>query len=327
LSLQSIPGEKFEGLVTHIDPFIHPKTRVANVRIELTNQGLKLKPEMFANGILHSEVAESSDQLIIPKSAILWTGKRAVVYIKVPDRDSPTFIYREVTLGAEAGSFYVIADGLMEGEEIAVNGVFKIDAAAQLEGKPSMMNPGGGKVSLAHDHGSQGVKDTEDHSAHEEMEMTVEPVEVSADFKVQLQKVYDEYNLMKDAFVATDAKKVRKAAVKVESSLQNVDMGLLKGDSHMIWMENLTVLKAELSAISGTSDISLQRISFAVFNDAFYASLKTFGLAQGTVYYQYCPMANGDKGAYWLSNIEEINNPYFGDEMLRCGETKETLDY
>ena len=56
-------------------------------------------------------------------------------------------------------------------------------------------------------------------------------------------------------------------------------------------------------------------------------SLKTFGIDTGTVYYQYCPMANGDKGAYWLSTIKEIKNPYFGDAMLSCGETKDTLNF
>ena len=61
--------------------------------------------------------------------------------MKVPDRGSPSFLYREITLGPEAGNFYVVTEGLEEGETIAVNGVFKIDAAAQLEGKPSMMNP------------------------------------------------------------------------------------------------------------------------------------------------------------------------------------------
>ncbi len=153
LTIQSIPGKKFEGTVAYIDPFINPKSRTAKVRIELPNPGLKLKPEMFANGVLHSKIAASSNHLLIPKSSILWTGKRAVVYVKVPERESPSFIYREITLGPEAGNFYVVADGLMEGEVIAVNGVFKIDAAAQLEGKTSMMNPGGGKVSLGHDHG------------------------------------------------------------------------------------------------------------------------------------------------------------------------------
>ena len=152
VTIQAIPGKEFEGKVSYIDPFINAATRVSRVRIELPNPELKLKPEMFASGVLHSVIAESSDQLLIPKSAILWTGKRAVVYVKVPDRESPSFLYREIILGPEAGNFYVVADGLEEGEQIAVNGVFKIDAAAQLEGKPSMMNPEGGKVSLGHDH-------------------------------------------------------------------------------------------------------------------------------------------------------------------------------
>lgn len=161
LTIQSLPGKSFEGKVAYIDPFINPTTRVAKVRIELPNPGLKLKPEMFVRGILHSKIAESADNLLIPKSSILWTGKRAVVYVKVPDRESPSFLYREITLGPEAGNFYVVADGLFEGEVIAVNGVFKIDAAAQLEGKPSMMNPGGGKVSMGHNHGGTPISDEE----------------------------------------------------------------------------------------------------------------------------------------------------------------------
>ncbi|MEN8230257.1 MAG: efflux RND transporter periplasmic adaptor subunit [Bacteroidota bacterium] len=153
LTLQSLPGRSMKGKISYIDPMINPTTRVARVRIELPNTGSHLKPEMFASGILHSSVAANSNELLIPKSSILWTGKRAVVYVKVPDRNSPSFLYREITLGPEAGNFYVVADGLEEGEQIAVHGVFKIDAAAQLEGKPSMMNPQGGKVSLGHDHG------------------------------------------------------------------------------------------------------------------------------------------------------------------------------
>ena len=130
------------------------------MRVEINNSKLELKPEMFANGILSSEILNTSD-LLIPNTSILWTGKRAVVYVKVPDRSNPTFAYREIILGPEAGSFYVVASGLEEGEEIAVNGVFKIDAASQLAGKPSMMNPEGGKVSTAHDHGGTPMSDEE----------------------------------------------------------------------------------------------------------------------------------------------------------------------
>ncbi|RLD68115.1 MAG: efflux RND transporter periplasmic adaptor subunit [Bacteroidetes bacterium] len=147
-TMQSLPGKTYSGKVTYIDPFIDASTRVAQVRVEMNNPNLKFKPEMFANGILESKIAEQSNALLIPKSSILWTGKRAVVYVKIPSRKKSSFLYREIVLGPEAGNFYVVSSGLMEGEEIATNGVFKIDASAQLAGKPSMMNPSadGGKV-------------------------------------------------------------------------------------------------------------------------------------------------------------------------------------
>jgi Cu(I)/Ag(I) efflux system membrane fusion protein len=330
LTLQSIPGKSYDEKVTYIDPFINPTSRVAKIRIELPNPGLKLKPEMFANGVLHSKIAEFADHLLIPKSSILWTGKRAVVYVGVAERESPSFLYREITLGPEAGNFYVVAEGLMEGEVIAVNGVFKIDAAAQLEGKASMMNPGGGRASLGHDHGSMSASEAtveEDHSEHQGMEAIKPVADVGVEFKKQLQKVYDTYIMMTDAFVATNAEEVSVHAQKVKSALQNVDMALLQGEAHMEWMTHLEVLNRTIDQISGSKDISDQRLAFAELNNTFYKSIKSFGLDQGTAYYQYCPMANGDVGAYWFSTQKEIANPYFGDEMLRCGETRETLEF
>ena len=117
----------------------------------------------------------NENEILIPKTSMLWTGKRAVVYVKVPNRKSNSFVYREITLGAEAGNFYVVKKGLVQGEEIAVNGVFKIDAAAQLAGKPSMMNPAGGASSTGHNHGDMKMdKNTEDHSSHSEVEANLE---------------------------------------------------------------------------------------------------------------------------------------------------------
>jgi len=154
-NLKSTPGKSYTAKVTYIDPFINGKTRVAKVRLEAKNKNGVLKPEMFAQGVLESDIAENSSEIMVPKSAVLWTGKRSVVYVKVPDRESPSFLYREVVLGPEAGSFYVITEGLNEGEEIATHGVFKIDAAAQLIGLPSMMNPGGGAAATGHNHGGE----------------------------------------------------------------------------------------------------------------------------------------------------------------------------
>lgn len=157
-TIQSVPGKPFSGKVTFIDPFIDAKTRVAQVRVELNNSDLALKPEMFANGVLISQIAENTNELLIPKSAILWTGKRAVVYVKVSNRETASFVYRELVLGPEAGNFYVVKEGLYEGETIAINGVFKIDAAAQLAGKTSMMNPEGGMASTSHNHGDMNMQ-------------------------------------------------------------------------------------------------------------------------------------------------------------------------
>jgi Cu(I)/Ag(I) efflux system membrane fusion protein len=138
--LQALPGIDFIGSIIFIDPVIDPVTRVAKVRVETGNQSGKLKPEMFATGIVSSTLNEYRNNIIIPRSAVLWTGKRSVVYVKQPGSDEPIFKIREIGLGPMLGDSYVITDGLTEGEEIVTNGTFSVDAAAQLEGKPSMMN-------------------------------------------------------------------------------------------------------------------------------------------------------------------------------------------
>jgi Cu(I)/Ag(I) efflux system membrane fusion protein len=153
MELKSIPGKTFTGKITFIDPFINPKTRVAHVRVELRNTNNLLKPDMYVKGIVSSQLSINKDVVLVPKSAVLWTGKRAIVYVKLPNREYHAFIYREVILGEEADGFYIIKSGLEEGEEIASNGVFKIDASAQLAGKKSMMNPSadGSKPTIGHE--------------------------------------------------------------------------------------------------------------------------------------------------------------------------------
>ena len=75
---------------------------------------------------------------------------------------------REITLGSAFGDSYVVEAGLMEGEEIVVNGTFSIDAAAQLAGKPSMMSPEGGQVMTGHNHGGTTTESNVSHESHEE---------------------------------------------------------------------------------------------------------------------------------------------------------------
>jgi len=320
-TIASLPGESFTGTISFLDPVIDPKTRVAKARVEFANRGLKLKPEMFASGTVEAELPNQSNAVVVPKTAVMWTGKRSVVYVKNTTDQRVNFMMRNVTLGPALGESFIVEDGLQGGEEIAVNGTFSIDAAAQLAGKPSMMSPEGGPAMTGHNHGGQAMPESEMKNMEEEPGNFT----VSTDFKNQLTAVYKNYLKMKDAFVASDAKKAMTAASDVEASLEKVDMALLKGDAHLAWMEYLEPMKKSVSSISKLMDIEKQRSEFVKFNIAFYKSIKAFGLNNVTAYYQYCPMADKDKGAYWFSDSEEIRNPYFGDAMLRCGENREMI--
>jgi membrane fusion protein, copper/silver efflux system len=139
-TLKALPGKTFSGKISFIDPIVDKTTRTAKIRIVIPNPGLLLKPEMYATATVNSSLTQYQDRIVIPKSAILWTGKRSIVYVKQQGISSPVFSLREVELGPSLGKAFVILSGLKQGEEIVTNGVFSVDASAQLEGKPSMMN-------------------------------------------------------------------------------------------------------------------------------------------------------------------------------------------
>lgn len=95
-------------------------------------------------GFVAPDPARPPETLLIPASAPLITGKRAVVYVEVPGREG---IYegREIELGPRAGDYYIVRSGLQEGERVVVKGNFKIDSSLQIQGKPSMMAPDEGR--------------------------------------------------------------------------------------------------------------------------------------------------------------------------------------
>ncbi|MHC4656875.1 MAG: heavy metal-binding domain-containing protein, partial [Planctomycetota bacterium] len=100
--------------------------------------------------------------MVIPASAPLITGVRAVVYVQVPGAEKPTYEGREIVLGSRAGDYYIVKSGLAEGEIVVTNGNFKIDSALQIQAKPSMMNPEGTAVPGHHqgtDHKAEQLTD------------------------------------------------------------------------------------------------------------------------------------------------------------------------
>jgi len=299
---QSLPGEKFNSKITFIDPFIDPQTRTAKVRVELKNPNLKIKPEMFVDGIVQSEISGEMNEILIPKTSVLWTGKRSIVYVKVANRKNPSFKMRSVDLGPDAGNFYVVNSGLKEDEVIAANGVFKIDAAAQLAGIPSMMNPG-------------------EESSNENIFRLDTPKE----FVAQLNTLLSSYLKMKDNFFEAKKEEAQKQAKDILKNLKKVNMDLVKGDAHMYWMKLAKVIKEKATVIAEAENIDTQRRAFKPLSETMIDVFQSFGLESETVYVQFCPMFDDNQGAFWLSTQKQIANPYYGDLMPTCGDIKDSI--
>lgn len=325
-TIASLPGESFMSSITFLDPVIDPKTRVAKARVEYNNSNEKLKPEMFASGLVQAKLANKLNSIVVPKTAVMWTGKRSVVYVKTNSEQGVNFIMREITLGSALGDSYVVEAGLMEGEEIAVNGTFSIDAAAQLAGKPSMMSPEGGQVMTGHNHGGMNMDSSESKE-----EQTVKPnttvsksLLLNKQAKEALQPLYGNYLSWKEALANDDFKEAQKNATNFKSAFEKVDMGLFNDEAHMVWMDFQGRLAKSLEHIQHFSDIEQLRKAFQSVSATMIELTSTFTPLGKTIYVQHCPMADNNKGADWLSADKKIRNPYFGSSMLTCGEvTKE----
>jgi len=139
-TVNSLPGTVFTGRIEFISPVVDSISRTAKVRMETANKNLKLKPGMLATALIHNAKI-SEETIILPKTAVLWTGERSVVYVaKKLENSGLNFSLREVLLGASLGDSISIASGISEGELVVASGTFAVDASAQLAGKKSMMN-------------------------------------------------------------------------------------------------------------------------------------------------------------------------------------------
>ncbi len=320
-TVASLPGKSFEGTVSFLDPVIDPKTRVAKARVEVVNRGNVLKPEMFASGVVQAELENKANTLVVPKSAVMWTGERSVVYIKTPSGKGTHFMMREVVLGPELGDGFIIKEGLVAGEEIAVHGTFSIDAAAQLAGKPSMMNPEGGPAMTGHNHGSMETPSATSPGKTK----AIQSFTIDQKAKEALQPLYTAYLDLKNALVADQLATAQKSASQLEAAIGQVDMSLFKGDAHNAWMEYSRALKKASEHLPHFKSIAEVRTAFQQVSDEMIALTKAFHPLGKPLYIQHCPMADSNKGADWLSTKAEIKNPYFGETMLTCGEITDTI--
>ena len=316
-------NKEFKGKVDFIEPILNTKTRTVTLRVVLNNKNDVFKPGMFVTANIERVSSSNDAVLTIPASAVLWTGERSVVYLKT-NPDQTVFEMREVVLGNQIGNEYEVLEGLFVGNEIVTNGTFTVDAAAQLQGKKSMMNKDGGKVMTGHE-GHLGMDNnaSKKESGHTNMN---ERLTVSEKFQEQLKVVYNDYINLKDALVKEDSKNTSDNATSLLNNLSKVDMKLLSdNNAHTHWMSLVKEIQSSATSISKTSDIKAQRDHFKHLSSHLINAVQLFGVNE-KVYVEFCPMADNNNGAYWLSKEEKVINPYFGEAMLTCGEVKQVIE-
>jgi Cu(I)/Ag(I) efflux system membrane fusion protein len=333
INAEANPGKKIIGKVSLIYPEIDPMSRTAKIRVSIPNPDQLLKPGQFVRGILRAHLNESGgvvvpdlsgkwvstmhpeivkdqpgscdvcgmelvpaadmglgpktgrgEPLLVPSSAILQTGKRAVVYVETLDAYGPSYDGREVELGVRAGDQFVILSGLQEGERVVSQGAFKIDSALQIQAKPSMMSGTG-----------------------REARDTGRGISLTAERAVELMPGY----LALQKALAEDDLEGSKAALNT----------IIEITGHTGAIPELIHSMLAADDLEG-----IRRPKFDELSSAMIQAVRSDTHAfEGDLYLMHCPMVYGQTGADWIQSTEQLLNPYFGSQMLTCGNVQSNL--
>lgn len=146
---------------------------------------------------------------------------------------------------------------------------------------------------------------------------------VAEPMQQNVNQLLEEYMKLKDALVASDPAATQTAANAIVTMANAMPVATLQPDQKDFAEERVEEVKQSASKISQSTDLSEQREHLEPLSEATFALTKAFGATDQKLYYQHCPMALNDKGAYWISTEQKIMNPYFGESMLNCGTNEE----
>jgi Cu(I)/Ag(I) efflux system membrane fusion protein len=287
--VNALPGEDFTGSIVFVDPLLDERTRTVRVRLEADNADGRLRPGMLARGRVAVELAadgrpradraDVEPPLVVPATAPLLTGERAVVYLQ-DEEDARRFSGREVVLGPRAGDWFVVRDGLREGDRVVTNGAFKLDSALQIQARPSMMS----------------MAPVPDQPAVPPCFVDMAPAVVAAYLELQT------------ALAGDDAPGAIAAARVLQTTFS------------LHCREAIPDLVAAADAVVAAAGIAAMREAFQPLSDRLWSTISAVGWAgENPLRRFHCPMAFDDAGAHWLQIDGTTANPYYGAMMLRCG--------
>ena len=349
-TIQSLPGQTFIGRVAFIDPTVDVDNRTVDVRVELSNEKRQLRPGDYAEARIRlpigprgevydadlagkwispmhpqiirdepgqcpicgmdlvptsqygyaNEPVPQPESLYVPRSAVLLAGGNSVVYVET---ELGRFEIRPVTVGPILRDKIVILEGLKVGEKVATSGNFLIDSQMQLAGKPSLIDP---TRAIAKKEGRKGPL------AFDNVSVT----QVSGDAGNKLETLYDAYFEVQKALAADEkpsaatAQRLANTATELSNSTDIPEVSrkltsqIATNAAHLHHMDLVGARKA------------FKPISHSVLTLA--TQIRSQDAEQPFTHF-YCPMVPGG-GGDWLQPGGELLNPYFGSQMLRCGE-------
>ncbi|MBF0244101.1 MAG: efflux RND transporter periplasmic adaptor subunit [Planctomycetes bacterium] len=241
--------------------------------------------------------------LLLPASSVLITGKRAVVYVRIPG-DKPVFEGREVELGPRTGDGYVVLTGLKEEERVVVKGNFKIDSALQIQAKPSMMSMTGGESLLKPAIKSEGVTLID-----------------NAVLRESLGDLLGFYLQIRDKLSKDELAGLSELASDMKGALVKLDESTLKGEEGRIWKNLRENIEDSLEHLPHQNSLDSFREGFKSLSAKLITIINQVGHPMKSLNLMYCSMAEAE----WLQEEQGVANPYYGSSMLQCGELMKAL--
>lgn len=302
LAVEALPGEHVEGRVSFIDPTVDPVRRTARVRVEVANPDGRLRPGFFVEAEVEVAVPAEDAPLVVPASAVLYTGRRSVVYVEQSTAAGLAYAPRVVRLGPRLGEVYPVLSGLDAGERVVSRGAFVIDADLQIRGGPSMLT----------------LPDDHERAAEEAARPALSGRERDA-----LAPVLRAYLALQTALAEDDLAATHTAAAQLGTAAATAT---LPAAADGTWGPLAASLKGDAAHIGHADSLAQARQHFLALSSTMQTALTRLGNPlDEEVHLAYCPMADGNRGAAWIQLGETIDNAYFGAAMRTCGELQATV--
>ncbi|MDP6962929.1 MAG: efflux RND transporter periplasmic adaptor subunit [Planctomycetota bacterium] len=245
---------------------------------------------------------QADDPLLIPASAPLITGKRALVYVQTENNpDGVTYEPRPIVLGPRAGDWFVVKEGLEQGEVIVAQSAFILDSEQQINGKFSMM------------------------AADQEPVVFKKAEGIPFDIQKQLGAILALYVDLAKSLASDDLIAAQSVGSQIKQQLSKIDVDQISLETFTSFRNDLSLMLDKLSVFNNQDDIEVARVEFEhlQMGATKFAGKYPYHTTIGKLAVFHCPMAFNDRGADWLQfSGEKVENPYFGAAMYRCGLEK-----